>query len=145
MKAKVGDIYRWTWNEKTLKKLDYKNNSGTMYWCSSCICVFKEDGMFWDTYWGGDDYSHDKRFTEAEAKDKLSLEYIGNFDDLVEAGEQERAYYEDKDCVDISHANRSRGGFYIRKGAVKSLDKMRRILNRNLTKLKKEQLKSFTI
>ena len=134
-KPKVGDIYRWSWNGKTLKEREDKNESGTMYWCCSKICIFKGDGMFWDTYWGGNDYSHDKRFSIKDANTMLDLQYLGNFDDLISAKKTDRAYYEDNDCVDLNHANSSSGNFYLRKGAKKSLAKMRRVMQRSLRKL----------
>lgn len=130
----TGDIYRWSWNEVTLKKLENEKHSGTLYWCCSRICVFKDDKQYWDTYWGGS-YNNDKRFSIDDAKEKLELDYLGNFSELQEANKSERAYYEDSDCVYISHANSSRAGFYIRKGAVKSLDKMKRVSMRKLKRL----------
>lgn len=134
-KPKTGDIYRWSWNIKTLKEREHKNSAGTMYWCCSKICVFKDDGMFWDTYWGGSDFNHDKRFSIKEANTMLDLEYLGNFDSLIAANKTDRAYYKDSDCVNLSHANSSSGNFYLRKGAVKSLEKMRKVMKRNLRKL----------
>ena len=138
-KPKTGDIYRWRWNDKTLKELDYKNQAGTLYHCCSKICVYKDNEHFWDTYWGGNNYQYDKRFSILDASEKLDMEYLGNFDDLKEGSKSDRAYYEDKDCVDISHANSTRGGFYIRKGAKKSLEKMRKVVKRNLRKLEGEE------
>jgi hypothetical protein len=137
-KPRTGDIYRWAWNAAALKEREHKNEAGTMYWCCSRICVFKDDEKFWDTYWGGNDYNHDKRFSIKDANTMLDLQYLGNFSDLEKANKSDRAYYEDKDCVDLSHANSSRGNFYIRKGAKKSLDKMRRVMKRNLAKLQRD-------
>lgn len=134
-KPKTGDIYRWSWNSKTLKEREHENSAGTMYWCCSKICVFKDDDMFWDTYWGGSDFNYDKRFSIKDANTMLDLKYLGNFNDLIAANKSDRAYYEDSDCVDLSHANSSRGNFYLRKGAEKSLAKMRRVMKRNLRKL----------
>jgi len=137
-KPKIGDIFRWSWNKATLKEREPENKSGTMYWCCSRICIFREDNMFWDTYWGGNDYSHDKRFSIKDANTMLDLKFIGNFADLKKADKSERAYYEDRDCVDISHAKSSRENFYIRKDAKKSLDKMRRVMKRKLAKLQRD-------
>jgi hypothetical protein len=133
-KPKVGDIFRWSWNAETLKKYEDKKSAGTLYWCCSRICVFEDDGKLWDTYWSSCK-SENKRFTLEDAEERLELTYVGNFNDLTEAKRGDRAYYEDKYCVDISHPNMSRGGFYLRKGATKSLDKMRRIMKRNIKKL----------
>ena len=131
IEPKEGDIYRWRWNEREWERRKDQLASGTLYWCCSQICVFK-GGWFVDTYWG--DSGSNKAFSVEDANSKLVLEYVGNFDNLVEADKSQRAYYLDSDCVDISHPNKSRGGFYIRKGAVKSLDKMQRVMRRILRK-----------
>tara|TARA_Y100000592_G_C5205535_1_gene192524 strand:- start:26 stop:445 length:420 start_codon:yes stop_codon:yes gene_type:complete len=89
--------------------------------------------MFWDTFWGGND--SDKKFSIEDAILKLDLEYLGNFEDLEKTFKEYRAYYNDSDCVDLSHPNSSQDNFYIRKGAKKSLNKMRRVLMRYLKKL----------
>jgi len=123
-----GDIYRWSWNDAMLKKLDYKSNAGTTYWCCSCIGVVK-NGILVDTYWQeGSQYN--KTFSRDDAIEKLVLTFVANFSDLTSAQPSDRAYYSDNDCFDLNHANSSRGNFYIRKSAVKNLSKMKRILNR---------------
>ena len=129
---KEGDIYRWCWNSQYVEKLKDKSAAGTLYWCCSQICIFR-NGMYFDTYWNNSGDS--KRFMPEEADEKLDLEYIGNFSELEESSKTQRAYYDDKDCVDISHANNTRGGFYIRKGAKRSLEKMNKIILRNIKKL----------
>lgn len=134
---KVGDIFRWSWNDKTLKKYKHKIDAGTLYWCLSKICIFKEDGRYYDTYWSSIT-NQNRIFTKKEAEEKLELEYIANINDLVEIDERERAYYNDKDIVDIRHANMIRGGVYLRKGAKKSLSKMKKIMKRNIKKLQNE-------
>lgn len=59
--------------------------------------------------------------------------YVGNINELEEADPRQRAYYLDEDCVDLRHANNSSdGNFYIRKGAKKNLDKMKRVLQREI-------------
>lgn len=124
---KDGDIFRWSWNDKQLDKLEYKNSSGTLYWCSSRIVVYK-DGLLRDTYWASS--SDGKTFTPEQAEDILELRFIANESDLYPANPTDRAYYEDEDCVDLSHPNSSRGNFYLRKGAKKSLTKMKKVLTR---------------
>lgn len=126
---KAGDIFRWSWNDAELKKREDQSRSGTLYWCCSRICIF-QDGEFVDTYWG--ESGSNRSFTVEKANDQICLEYVANFDDLIESDKNKRAYYRDADCVDISHPNKSRGGFYIRKGAEKSLEKMRRVMARVL-------------
>lgn len=132
---KEGDIYRWSWNDKELGRRKDQSDSGTLYWCCSRICVFK-DGWFVDTYWG--ESGSNRAFSVEKATELVVLEYIGNFDGLIETDKSHRAYYLDSDCVDISHPNKSRGGFYIRKGAEKSLDKMQRVMRRILSKHEKD-------
>jgi hypothetical protein len=132
---KAGDIFRWSWNDAELKKREDQNRVGTLYWCCSRICVF-QDGEFVDTYWG--ESGSNRSFTVEKANDQICLEYIANFDDLTEADKNSRAYYKDSDCIDISHPNKSRGGFYLRKGAEKSLEKMRVVMARILKKYERD-------
>ena len=125
---KPGDIFRWSWKDGKGAKLD-------PYWCMSHIAVVRDDLSLVDTYWAG---TGDTRFTQDEAKDKIDLVYVGNFEDLDKSQPCYRSYYDDKDCVDLSHANNSRGQFYLRKGAVKSLVKMEKIMRRVLLYYKSE-------
>lgn len=125
---KVNDIYRW-------KFIDDMNKDHTsLYWCCSRICVYRENGKFYDTYWGS---GSNKSFTIDDINSKIDLEYIGNFDELEDVEKTQRAYYNDEDCVDISHSN-ARGGFYIKKNAKKSLDKMKRVHKRIIYHLQNE-------
>ena len=133
---KDGDIYRWRYSDSQLKDMDYKIDAGTLYWCCSQICVFK-NGKFVDTYWTTSD-THNNRFEASDVPGKYIVEYVENFDNLIKANKQDRAYYNDSDCVDISHANMTGGGFYIRKGAKKSLEKMAKIMNRKIYKLQRD-------
>lgn len=126
---KNGDIYRWAWNDSEYGKRQHEISSGTMYWCCSRIGIVDGDYIV-DTYWG---YSgSNKIFSKEKALEMLELTYVGNMNDLIEADPKQRAYYLDEDCVDLSHPNSSRGNFYIRKGAKKNLDKMKRVLQREI-------------
>lgn len=132
---KDGDIYRWSWNDKEYDKKELQRQSGTLYWC--CSRIGRVDGDYLvDTYWGNT--SGNTYFSFDDCKDKLELEYIGNMADLVKADPSERMYYLDEDCVDLNHPNSTSGNFYIRKGAKKNLDKMKRVLQRDITRMKKE-------
>lgn len=121
-----GDIYRWSWNDEMLKKLNHGNNGGTTYWCNSQIGIVKND-MLVDTYWNG---GNNASFAKDVCQEKLVLKFVANINDLVKADPSDRAYYLDNDCIDLNHPNSSRGNFYIRKGAIKNIEKMKRILNR---------------
>lgn len=136
IKLNEGDIYRWSWNDKTLKNKAIEIQAGTLYWCCSRIGVVK-DGFLIDTYWGAGS-QYDKVFNASECEEKLTLQLIANFSDLKSAQPTDRAYYLDNDCIDLNHSNSSRGNFYIRKDAVKSIDKMRLILNRKKLNLERK-------
>lgn len=127
-----GDIVRWQWNEETLKTLEFERSAGTLYWCQSRIAIFNESlGLFIDTYWhslGSD--SH--RFDLDTAKEKMLLVDVANLEELEECRKDKFNYYEQSDCVDLSHPNMTRSGFYIRKGAVKSLPKMKRVIEAHI-------------
>lgn len=131
-----GDIYRWSWNDAMLKRLDYKNNAGTLYWCCSRIGVVR-NGILIDTYWG-ENNQHNKTFNRDEAIEKLAIQFAANFSDLKSAQPSDQAYYLDGDCIDLNHPNSTRGNFYIRKDAAKNLNKMTRILNRKKLNLERK-------
>lgn len=126
-----GDIFTWSYNEKTLKKRQDKSAAGTMYWCVSRIAVYDEKrDVIQDTYWHSS--SDGARFDSQEINDRLVCKFIANFDELISCNRAEFNYYKKADCVDLSHPNASRGNCYIRKGAAKCLDKMRLVLKKNI-------------
>lgn len=140
---KNGDIFRWSYNDETLKKMGLHSSSGTLYWCCSRIGVFN-DGYLEDTFWSS---STDKCFSVDNIKDKLILEFVANEDDLISSEPRERAYYLDSDCVDLNHPNSTIGNFYLRKGAKKNLEKMEQILKRernNIASSIQSQLRSIS-
>tara|TARA_R110000782_G_scaffold256111_1_gene345001 strand:- start:1098 stop:1634 length:537 start_codon:yes stop_codon:yes gene_type:complete len=122
---KNGDIFQWSYNEEHIKNIG--GYTSTTYWCCSRIGVFN-DGYLRDTFWSSG--SSDKSFSVESIKNKLEVKFLSNEDDLVKSDPSMRAYYLDEDCVDLNHSNSTRGNFYIRKGAVKNLEKMERILRR---------------
>ena len=141
-----GDIFKWSYNAKWLKKKNDGNNNGTTYWCDSRIGVFN-DGVLVDTFWGGSCSSNDTSFTVEMIESMLEVEFIANEDDLISAQPSERAYYLDSDCVDLNHPNSTRGNFYLRKGAKKNVEKMERILKRernNIASSIRFQLRSIS-
>lgn len=131
-----GDIYRWSWNDSILKLKELEKNSGTLYWCCSRIGVVR-NGILIDTYWG-ENNQHNKTFNRDEAIEKLVIQFVANFSDLTSAQPGDRAYYLDNDCIDLNHPNSSRGNFYIRKNAVKNINKMTRILKRKKLNLERK-------
>ena len=140
---KNGDIFKWSYNEEQLKKMGLQYSAGTLYWCCSRIGVFN-DGYLEDTFWNS---STDKCFSIESIKEKLTLEFIANEDDLVSANTSEKAYYLDSDCFDLNHPNSTRGNFYLRKGAKKNIAKMELILKRERNHIAssiKSQLRSIS-
>lgn len=130
---KDGDIYHWSWNDEEYSKRELEIQSGTLYWCCSRIGIVK-DGVLRDTYWHSG--SEGKQFTSKDCAQKLDLSFIANFADLVSAQPSDRAMYLDEDCVNLNHPNSTSGNFYLRKGAEKNLDKMKRVKQRELRSLK---------
>lgn len=125
------DVFRWS----------YKN-TGSMYMpyhCKSQICIAKqrEDGYMYleDTYWGS--HSSNLRFSLKEAEESLELKFLGNLDDFEEKSEMETCYFSSKDIMDLSHSN-SRKQIYIRKGAKKNLNKMRKVIEANIEEYRKQ-------
>lgn len=121
-KLTEGDIYRWHYR-------DVKKDGGIYgYHCCSCIGVV-ERGRLRDTYWGS---CSDSRTFDLDDLAKLELERVGNFSELDKAPEYQADYYDDADIVNLNHLNSTRGNFYLRKGAVRSQEKMLQVARENL-------------
>lgn len=106
------------------------------YHCKSRIGVYKaEKDVLADTFWSGG-YHNNRCFSMKECEELLDLTYLGNLDDFEPASEHEQAMYDDKDFLNLNHSNRSRNNTYVRKGVIKSKEKMQKIIKRNATKLK---------
>lgn len=132
-----GAIFRWSWNADHLNTdhSKLKSQAGTLYWCCSRIGVVVEGRMI-DTFWG--ERSSSKIFYKDFVEEKMELSFIANKEDLIQTDPSERAYYLDKDCVDLNHPNSTSGNFYIRRGAKKNLEKMKRVVQRDIIRMKKE-------
>ena len=136
MGYKDGDIFRWSWSDSKLETMDLEKQAGTTYWCKSRIAIFNEKNeVFKDTYWyGGDNYW----FKLDKVGKDIELEFIANINEIEPCNESEFNYYDASDCINISHANMTRGGRYIKKDAKRSLDKMRRSIEAHLEHYKNE-------
>lgn len=122
-----GDVFRWAYkDEKADDRRQYSR-----YHCKSRIAI-AENGWLIDTFWGrrGDGSA---AWPYAEAETALVLERLGNMAELERRPEYAAAYYDDADCVDLNHSNSSRDNFYIRKGAVRSKEKMRAVVLERMT------------
>lgn len=130
MKYRDGDIVRWSWSDSKLKNMDIQQQAGTTYWCKSRIAIFKEDkAIFKDTYWHGSENFWFK--LESVGKD-IELNFIANTNEINPCNITEFNYYDDADCINISHPNMTREGCYIKKDASRSLDKMKRVVEAHL-------------
>lgn len=116
MEYKDNDVCRWSYKDTT--------GSSVPYWCRSQIAVFKA-GTWFDTYWSS---NPDRKGLPVE---NIEIRYLGNLDDFKPCKSYDFDYYDDKDCLNLSHRNNS-GEYYIRKDAVKSVDKIRAVLENNL-------------
>lgn len=123
---KEGDVYRWSYREP--------GNDGAWgrYHCCSNIAIVR-GGRLRDTYWQiGGNFPHDCRSFGEEDLPRISLTFLANLSDLEKRIEYEADYYSDADIVDLNHPNSTRGNFYLRKGAVRSAEKMLKIARRKL-------------
>ena len=124
---KDGDIYRWSYNtEESQRRKDHHN----IYWCCSRIGIVR-NGILTDTFWSG---GNRRSFNLEETLSKLDLEYLGNLNDYEPCNQQDQAMYDDKDFLNLSHPNNS-NQYFLKKGAVKSKEKMIKIIKRNALKL----------
>ena len=130
---KKNDVCKWSFK---------KSSSGLDYWCKSQIAIY--DGEEWkDTYCGSDSTNNATVYP-----DRVEMQHLGNLDDFIACHEDDFDYYADSDCLDISHANLSKG-HYIRKDAVKSVEKIRKVLESHLeseeSKMRQAQLRVESI
>ena len=72
---KDGDIYRWQYNKKTLKRL---HDNSSAYWCKSNIGIWDEAaGKLFDTFWN----SNRRWFSAEDIKKQLELTFVANIND----------------------------------------------------------------
>lgn len=116
-----GDYFRWRFTEKYIKEHKTQVEAGTLYWCMAQICVYSNKQRYEDIYWN----SSGNKIINTE---DVVLEYLGNINDYREVrSKYDFKYYDHKDILDISHANRN-GGYYIKEGAKKSRIKIKESL-----------------
>lgn len=125
---KDGDVYFWSYNEK---EYDKRKDHQEMYWCCSNIGIVRGEYLE-DTYWGG---SSSKSFIKEDVINKLKVTYKGNLKDYQQCRKEDQAMYDDADILNLTHSDSS-NQYYLKLGAVKSKDKMIKIIKRNALKLK---------
>jgi hypothetical protein len=115
IELREGDIFRWSYREPG------DDRAYGRYHCCSCFVIVDKSGRLRDTFWGS---GSDNRSFGQDDLPRLKLTRLGNMADLEKASEHQADYYDDTDIVDLNHSNSSRGNFYLRKGAIRSLKKM---------------------
>lgn len=131
---KINDVFRWSFTEEEYARR--RKNSSDPYWCCSNIGIIRKDEFGYyleDTYWGS---CSNKSYNLEDFDGKINLAFLGNLDDFEVCRKTDQAMYADVDILDLTHANG--GGVYLRKGAVKSKDKMIAVIKRNAYKLKQD-------
>ena len=137
MEWKNNDIVRWQYTDEKLKRVNDGNNGGTTYWCVSRIAIFDSaTKLFRDTYWGGS--SSGNCFTFDTIGVDIEVVFVANMEGLTLCNESDFNKYDDADCVNLSHPNMTRGGRYIRKGAIKSVIKIRKAIEAHIAYYQRE-------
>ncbi len=133
MNYKKDDIVFWSYSEAKLFSL----KGYSPYHCRSQIAVFNGE-RFVDTFWyGGENFS----FGPEEIGSNIVVEYVGNFADLDKQNsrlEYLRQYYDSKDIVNLNHSNNTSGNLYLRKGAKRCLETMKKFLSGKIQSRERE-------
>lgn len=129
-KWKDGDVYRWSYNDIEYdKRKDYHD----MYWCCSNIGIVRGEYLE-DTFWNS---SSSRTFIKDDVLSKLEVLYKGNLNEYQQCRKEDQAMYDDADILNLSHSNSS-NQYYLKIGAVKSRNKMVKIIKRNALKLQRD-------
>lgn len=129
MNWEIGDTFRWSYNDETLKKKNDGNNGGTTYWCVSRLAQVTEDGILLDTYQRSSPVS----WTREKAEDLIDLEFIGNLkNDYRRAStDLEMGMYSETDYIDLRCFKYSTiSGIFIRRDASPCGEKIKKVLLR---------------
>jgi len=115
---KVNDVYEFRYNAEMVKKLVYP------YHCFDGTLIVRkfDDGSLRlvDTYWNSDN----RTFTIEKALKEGELTFICNLDEVDELKGFGTEYYDDSDVIRLKIHAGYRNETYLKKGAVKSKDKM---------------------
>ncbi len=123
MKIKPNDIYRWSYSA------DFIKGRFEPYWAVSryAICRAFSDGELYleDSFWSCGD---NRRFYQDDVDNgHVELKFLGNFDELEKLNDNPE-YYKPEDIVNLNHANSSRDNIYIRKGATRDINIIRKLI-----------------
>ena len=126
MKLKLNDVYRFSYN------VSWTERMFDPYWCFDGQLVVKENknGLYLeDTYWNS---SEGRKFTLEEALERGTLTFVCNLDDVKECQEYDTQFYADEDIFNLSHQHGCYKKYCIRKGAKRSAEKMKAVLNEKI-------------
>ena len=126
---KEGDVFSWWY-----KEVDH--NSSTQYWCCSQTGIVQSNGRLYDTYWGYG-INDGRSFSLNSVGEKIEVKFVANLNEYNLCRKEDQCFYNDEDFLNLSNSN-NYGVYYLREGAVKSLDKMRKILQRNIKDVERE-------
>lgn len=133
MKINKNDVYSFRYNEKYTQKLFEP------YRCFDGILVVREkkSGKLYleDTFWS----SENKTFTLEEALNQGHLEFILNLNDFDISEEYKEKYYTTSDFKILPCHHGYQKSYYLRKGAVKSKEKMLEVINNNIEELNRKK------
>lgn len=130
---KEGDVFRFAYNERESEK------RFEPYHCfdGQLIAKVKNDIIYLvDTYWN----TNDNRENTVEGWEALgTLTYICNLHDITISNKDAYLYYSDNDVFNLSHQHGCYQRICIRKGAIRSKEKMLSSI-KNAIKVKKDKI-----
>lgn len=103
LKTKKGDVFSFRYNEATHAKMEKDWYAGYWRHCFEGTLVARDvDGeiRLVDTYWGI--FGDGKSFSEKEALEKGSIEFMFNLEEVEKVDSHDRLYYRDEDLFQIS-------------------------------------------
>lgn len=127
IQPKDGDVFGFAYNQA-----EYEKTRGDLHWCFDGQLVWN-GAKFYDTYWGLTRGAVDGRgFTLAEAEAQGILHFVCNLNDVEKIQDYEYELYAEGDAFNLSHQHACCRYYVKRKGARKSVDKMRAALDRKV-------------
>lgn len=132
MDIKDGDVFRFAYNEDEMKKrfMPYHCFDGKLIARHVNGEIYLED-----TYWGA--CSDNRRGTPEQWQQLGELVYLCNLNDVAEVREP-YIYYDDSDIFDLSQQHGCYKNVVVRKGAVRSKEKMLASINERIDGSKRD-------
>lgn len=126
-----GDVFRFSYSEAERKR------RFEPYHCfdGQLVAFQRTSGMFLvDTFWlhGLQDRHDSKCFTPTDAVKLGEITYVCNLNEVYNASENETNYFDDADVFNLSYQHGCYKNFVIRTGAVRSPEKMLRVIQERI-------------